>query len=197
MKYCFFGYWAFSFDSSLLIFNFQCLSISVFCQSKVPFNIKNLLQIKEIFDYFIIRNFRGKKISRFRDFFAKFRNLIPANIKTFCHRKTSYRKFLKFFGQRRNSNFENLEILMNGMSIKYGNSLMKGKKSNRSRLNSLLLPWNQFMRNGLLISIITGPYPKRSKLFKVAGALQGSQIHWKVERLVWNNWACLLILNHY
>ena len=41
---------------------------------------------------------------------------------------------------------------MNDIPIKYNNSLMKVKKSNKSRLNSLLLPWDRFMQNGLLIS---------------------------------------------
>ena len=64
-----------------------------------------------------------------------------------------YQDFLsnvKFHSE--NGNFENLKILMNGIPIKYDNSLMKVKKSNTSRLNSLLLPWNRFMWNGLLIS---------------------------------------------
>ena len=87
--------------------------------------------------------------------------------------------FLNFFDQPRNlfppdSNFENLEILMNGVPIKYDNSLMKVKKSNKSRLNSLLQLWSLFMRNGLSISKITWPDPKGNKLFQVAGRLQRS-----------------------
>ena len=52
--------------------------------------------------YFIVRNFYGKKISRFGDFFAKSQNLIPANIKLFCQPEISFGEFLTFFGQPRN-----------------------------------------------------------------------------------------------
>ena len=68
----------------------------------------------------------GRKFRGFAIFFGKLRNLIPANIKIFC--------------QPRNSNFENLEILLSGIQIKYDNSLMKVKKSNKSGLNSTLKP---------------------------------------------------------
>ena len=43
---------------------------------------------------------------------------------------------------------------MNGIPTECDNSLMKVKKLNKLRLNSLLLSWNRFMRNGLLISKI-------------------------------------------
>ena len=109
--------------------------------------------------------------------------------------------FLKFFGQLRklfsqNSNFANLKILMNGIPIKYNNSLMKVKKLKKLRLNSLLLLRNQFMQNGSLISKITWQHSKGNKLFHMAEVLQGSQMHWKMEKLVWNHWARLLILTH-
>ena len=45
---------------------------------------------------------------------------------------------------------------------------MKVNKSKKLRLNSLLLPWNWFMRNDLLISKIAWPHPKGSKLFQVS-----------------------------
>ena len=107
------------------------------------------------------------------------RNLIASNIKIFSNREVSFCEFLKFFGQPRNlflknSNFENLEILMNCIPIKYDNSLMKVKKSNKSRLNSLLLHWNWFMWNGLLISKIAWPHPKGNKL--ISGDWSGAGI---------------------
>ena len=52
--------------------------------------------------------------------------------------------------------------------IKYNSSLMKVNKSKKLRLNSLLLPWNWFMQNDLLISKIAWPHPKGSKLFQVS-----------------------------
>ena len=45
---------------------------------------------------------------------------------------------------------------------------MKVNKSKKLRLNSLLLPWNWFMQNDLLISKIAWPHPKGSKLFQVS-----------------------------
>ena len=45
---------------------------------------------------------------------------------------------------------------------------MKVNKSKKLRLNSLLLPWNWFMQNGLLISKITWPHLEGSKLFQVS-----------------------------
>ena len=53
---------------------------------------------------------------------------------------------------------------MNGIPIKYDNSLMKVKKSNKSWLNSFVLPWNRFMRNSLSISKIIWPHLKGDKL---------------------------------
>ena len=117
----------------------------------------------------------------------------PRISRFFANREISFREFLKFFGQPRDSSFENLEILMNGIPIKYDHNLMEVKKSNKSRLNSFLLPWNRFMQNGLLISKIN---KKKTKLFQVTGALQGSQMHWNMEKLVWNHWTRLLILTH-
>ena len=38
---------------------------------------------KLILEKYFVTDFRGKKISRFRVFFAKLQNLIPANIKIF------------------------------------------------------------------------------------------------------------------
>ena len=72
----------------------------------------------------------------------------------------------------------------------------KVKKSNKSRLNSLLLLWNRFMQNTLLISTVTWPHPKGNKLFQVTDALEGSQMHWRLKKLVWNHWTHLLILTH-
>ena len=40
------------------------------------------------------------------------------------------------------------------------------------------------MRNGLLISAVTWPHLKGNKVFQVADALEGSQMHWKIEKLV-------------
>ena len=45
----------------------------------------------------IVRNFRAKKISRFHDFFAKSRNLIPANIKIFSQPRNFIPRISKVF----------------------------------------------------------------------------------------------------
>ena len=134
--------------------------------ARVSFLIKSKFSCEENFE-----------VSRFFSQIAKFnsreyQDFLPST-------KFYSTNFLNFFDQPRNlfppdSNFENLEILMNGVPIKYDNSLMKVKKSNKSRLNSLLQLWSLFMRNGLSISKITWPDPKGNKLFQVAGRLQRS-----------------------
>ena len=103
--------------------------------------------------------FTRKKFCGFTIFLPNHEIWFPRISRFFANREISFREFLKFFDQTRNlfprnSNFENLEILMNRIPTECDNSLMKVKKSNKLRLNSLLLSWNRFMRTGLLISKI-------------------------------------------
>ena len=112
-------------------------------------------------------NFCRMKISWYLNIFAKSPNLIPKNIKIFCQAQYLILRISKIFWPTAKFflkivNLKTSKFLwMVYLPIKYHNSLMKVKKLNKSRLNSLFLPWNQ---NGLLISKITWPHPKGNKL---------------------------------
>ena len=94
-------------------------------------NFRKYCSITLLSKIFAGRKFRG---------FAIFCQIAKFNSREyqyfFANHEISFREFLKVFGLPRNSNFENPKILINGIPIKYDNSLMKVKKSSKSRLKS-------------------------------------------------------------
>ena len=81
------------------------------------------MEITLLSEIFVRRKFRG-----FAIFLPNCEIWFPRISRFFANREISFREFLKYFGQLRDSSFENLEILMNGLTIKYDHNLKVGKE---------------------------------------------------------------------